>query len=42
VPTATHEEALVQVPNINSPVSPFGFGIGVIDHPGCEALAGHA
>ncbi len=34
VPTASHEEALVQVPNSNWPVGAFAFGAGTTDQPG--------
>lgn len=41
VPTASHEEALVQVPNSNWPVGAFAFGAGTTDQPG-RVAAGRA
>src|SRR5260370_40742623 len=42
VPTAVHEVAAVQDSQNSWPVGTLGFGLGVIDHPAPEALAGAA
>jgi hypothetical protein len=42
VPTAVHEVAAVQDSQNSWPVATLGFGLGVIDHPAPEALAGVA
>jgi len=42
VPTAVHEVAAVQDSQNSWPVGTVGFGLGVIDHPAPEALAGVA
>jgi hypothetical protein len=41
VPTATHDDALVQVPKNNSPVGAFGVGVGTTDQP-VPGVAGRA
>ena len=42
MPTAVHELAAVQDSQNNWPVGTRGFGLGVIDQPAPEALAGAA